>query len=290
MIATPFHWFDAGGGDVVARGLQAHQRQLVLARLGLLHGEDVDVVPLEEGLDPVDAGAEGVDVPGGDPHPASLGAVDTAVGCRQGERACDALSGSSSVSLVPRRCAVRSGRLRLRGGEGAPCLPVTGKITNVGSDQELRGLAPVDARTAWVSGDAGGVWRDDGRRRHLAGRRTARTPPRLLFRDVEATDAQPRAGCWPIGMGTASRIYRTTDGGRPGRRRSSTTTRTPSTTAWRCGQAGATGLAMSDPRTGSSGSSAPRLRAHLDRSCRHAGHAAGGQRRVRLRRVRAPAW
>ena len=39
---------------VVTQGLQAHQRQLVLARLGLLQREHVDVVSLEQRLDPVD--------------------------------------------------------------------------------------------------------------------------------------------------------------------------------------------------------------------------------------------
>ena len=63
---------DAGDGDVVAEGLQAHQRQLVLAGLGLLQREHVDVVALQERLDAVDAGAEGVDVPGGDAHPPTL--------------------------------------------------------------------------------------------------------------------------------------------------------------------------------------------------------------------------
>ena len=33
----------------------------------------VDLVPVEEGLDPVDPGPEGVDVPRGDPHGATLG-------------------------------------------------------------------------------------------------------------------------------------------------------------------------------------------------------------------------
>ena len=59
----------AGDRGVVAQRLQAHQRQLVLARLGLLQREHVDVVPLQQRLDPVDPGAQGVDVPGGDPHP-----------------------------------------------------------------------------------------------------------------------------------------------------------------------------------------------------------------------------
>ena len=63
---------EPGDGDVVAEGLQAHQRQLVLTGLGLLQGEHVDVVSLHERLDAVDAGAEGVDVPGRDAHPSTL--------------------------------------------------------------------------------------------------------------------------------------------------------------------------------------------------------------------------
>ncbi len=58
----------AGGRDVVPQGLEAHQRQLVLAGLGLLQRQHVDVVALQERLDAVDAGAEGVDVPGRDAH------------------------------------------------------------------------------------------------------------------------------------------------------------------------------------------------------------------------------
>ena len=71
--ATPFHWLRPGDGDVVAECLQAHQRQLVLAGLGLLQREHVDLVSLHERLDAVDAGAEGVDVPGGDAHLSTLG-------------------------------------------------------------------------------------------------------------------------------------------------------------------------------------------------------------------------
>ena len=67
-IATPFHWFEPDTADVVPAGLDAHQRQLVLAGLGLLERQHVDVVPVEEGLDAVDAGAEGVDVPRRDAH------------------------------------------------------------------------------------------------------------------------------------------------------------------------------------------------------------------------------
>jgi photosystem II stability/assembly factor-like uncharacterized protein len=88
---------------------------------------------------------------------------------------------------------------------------LTWQETNVGSDQELRGLAPVDADTAWVSGDKGGVWRttDAGATWQDV------TPPGstgLLYRDVEATDAD-HAWLLAIGPGDASRILRTTDGG-----------------------------------------------------------------------------
>jgi photosystem II stability/assembly factor-like uncharacterized protein len=84
-------------------------------------------------------------------------------------------------------------------------------VTTVGADQELRGLAPVSARAAWVSGDKGGVWRttNAGRSWHDV------APPGsagMLFRDVEATDIR-HAWLLAIGPGDASRIFRTTDGG-----------------------------------------------------------------------------
>ena len=85
------------------------------------------------------------------------------------------------------------------------------RVTNVGTDQELRGLAPVNARTAWVSGDEGGVWRTTDR----GATWQDVAPPGsedLLFRDVEATDAD-HAWLLAIGPADASRIYRTTDGG-----------------------------------------------------------------------------
>jgi photosystem II stability/assembly factor-like uncharacterized protein len=83
--------------------------------------------------------------------------------------------------------------------------------TRVGSKEELRGLDPIDANTAWVSGDKGGVWRTTN------GGHSWRdvAPPhskKLLYRDVEATDAQ-HALLLAIGPKEASRIYRTTDGG-----------------------------------------------------------------------------
>ena len=85
------------------------------------------------------------------------------------------------------------------------------QVTTVGSDQELRGLAPVSSRAAWVSGDKGGVWRttDGG-----ASWQDVAPPDSdgLLFRDVEATDSH-HALLLAIGPGDGSRIYRTTDGG-----------------------------------------------------------------------------
>ena len=55
-------------GHLVAEGLEAVERELVLAGLGLLDREHVDVGAFEPGGDAVDAGPDGVDVPGGDAH------------------------------------------------------------------------------------------------------------------------------------------------------------------------------------------------------------------------------
>jgi photosystem II stability/assembly factor-like uncharacterized protein len=81
-----------------------------------------------------------------------------------------------------------------------------------GSDQQYRGLAAVDRRTAWVGGSAGEVLRttDGG-----ASWQDVSPPDSagLLFRDVEAQSAR-RASVLSIGPGDASRIYTTTDGGR----------------------------------------------------------------------------
>ena len=49
---------DAAVGEVVAHRLQPHQRELVLARLGLLEGQHVDVVALEELLHSIDPGPQ----------------------------------------------------------------------------------------------------------------------------------------------------------------------------------------------------------------------------------------
>ena len=57
-------------GHLVAERLEPLDRELLVLALGLLDGEHVDVAALEPGLDAVDAGADGVDVPGGDAHAA----------------------------------------------------------------------------------------------------------------------------------------------------------------------------------------------------------------------------
>ena len=66
-------------GDLVAERLEPVVGELVVARLGLLQGEHVDVAALQQGLDAVDAGADGVDVPGGDAHAADP--RERALGC-----------------------------------------------------------------------------------------------------------------------------------------------------------------------------------------------------------------
>jgi photosystem II stability/assembly factor-like uncharacterized protein len=80
------------------------------------------------------------------------------------------------------------------------------------SHQSLRGLDAVDAHTAWVSGDNGGVWRTTD-----AGRTWKDVRPdaekELAFRDVEADSAQ-EAQVLAIGLNGSSRIYKTTDGGK----------------------------------------------------------------------------
>jgi photosystem II stability/assembly factor-like uncharacterized protein len=80
-----------------------------------------------------------------------------------------------------------------------------------GSDARLRGLAPVSARTAWVSGSGGTVLRTTDGGRHW---RDVSPPDAagLELRDVEAFDAR-RAVVLSIGEGTDSRIYRTSNGG-----------------------------------------------------------------------------
>jgi photosystem II stability/assembly factor-like uncharacterized protein len=82
---------------------------------------------------------------------------------------------------------------------------------DVGTDQQLRGLAAVDHKVAWVGGSAGGVWRTTDGGTSWRDVSPAGTQG-LLFRDVEATDSR-HAQVLSIGEGDQSRIYRTTDGG-----------------------------------------------------------------------------
>jgi photosystem II stability/assembly factor-like uncharacterized protein len=86
------------------------------------------------------------------------------------------------------------------------------QLTDTGSAQRFRGLAPVSGDVAWVAGSAGTVLRTLDGGRHWQDV----SPPgaaALQFRDIEALDAR-RAVALTIGSGTDSRIYRTTDGGR----------------------------------------------------------------------------
>ena len=95
--------------------------------------------------------------------------------------------------------------------DAAPLDDPSWQRVDVGTTQGLRGLDAVDADVAWVGGSNGGVWRTtDG------GATWADVSPPgsagLLFRDVEATDAE-HAQVLAIGEADASRIYRTGDGG-----------------------------------------------------------------------------
>jgi len=80
-----------------------------------------------------------------------------------------------------------------------------------GTGEQYRGLDAVDRRTAWVSGEDGGVLRttDGG---HTWDDVAPAGTEGMALRDVEAHDAD-RASVLAIGTGTDSRIYTTTDGG-----------------------------------------------------------------------------
>jgi photosystem II stability/assembly factor-like uncharacterized protein len=115
--------------------------------------------------------------------------------------------GPMSLSLV--LAAALGGGLAAHADAGRPSLHW--QHSPVRSHQELRGLDAVSAKTAWVSGDKGGVWlTDDG---GSSWKNVA--PPHshgLLFRDIEATDAR-HALLLAVGEKSKSRIYRTTDAG-----------------------------------------------------------------------------
>jgi photosystem II stability/assembly factor-like uncharacterized protein len=82
-----------------------------------------------------------------------------------------------------------------------------------GSTARFRGLAPVDRRTAWVSGTEGTVLRTVDGGRSWQDVSVGQGTGALEFRDIEAFDAQ-RAVVLSIGPGGDSRVYRTLDGGR----------------------------------------------------------------------------
>jgi photosystem II stability/assembly factor-like uncharacterized protein len=86
------------------------------------------------------------------------------------------------------------------------------QISDVGADQELRGLAPIDRHTAWVSGDSGGVWRTTDGGTTWEDVSPPDSTADTLYRDVEATDAD-HALVLAIGVGEDSKILRTSDGG-----------------------------------------------------------------------------
>ncbi len=82
---------------------------------------------------------------------------------------------------------------------------------DVDTDQGFRALDALDAKTAWVGGDGGGVFRttDGG---HTWDDVSPPGSEELLFRDVEARSAT-EAVVLSIGEGEASRIYKTVDAG-----------------------------------------------------------------------------
>jgi photosystem II stability/assembly factor-like uncharacterized protein len=87
------------------------------------------------------------------------------------------------------------------------------KVTPTGTSEQFRGLDAVSGRVAWVAGEEGGILKTtDG------GRTWADVSPTGLgsfvpeFRDIEAWSAR-HAVALAIGVGAASRIYETTDGG-----------------------------------------------------------------------------
>ena len=122
------------------------------------------------------------------------------------------------------------------------------KHVDIETKQGFRGLAAVDANTAWVGGSEGGVWRttDAGKSWDKVGPELAKP---LQFRDIEAIDAD-HAQILSIGPGRQSRIYRTADGGLTWER---TFTNKDQDAFYDCMAMypdGVHGLAMSDPVDG----------------------------------------
>jgi len=116
------------------------------------------------------------------------------------------------------------------------------------SHQSLRGLDAVDAKTAWVSGDEGGVWRTtDGGKTWKDVRPDAEKV--LLYRDVEADGAKV-AQVLAIGPRGQSRIYKTTDGGKTWDRTFKNAEQRAFYDCMAMFPDGVHGLAMSDPVDG----------------------------------------
>jgi photosystem II stability/assembly factor-like uncharacterized protein len=108
--------------------------------------------------------------------------------------------------------ATSSGAAAASQATALPVPALTWELKPTGVTARLRGLSPVNRRTAWASGSLGTVLRtDDGG----AGWNAVAPPGTtdLEFRDVEAFDART-AVVLSIGEGDASRVYRTQDGGK----------------------------------------------------------------------------
>ncbi len=122
------------------------------------------------------------------------------------------------------------------------------RSVDVATDEQFRGLDAVDADVAWVGGSDGSVFRTTDGGQSWDDVSPAGTDG-LLFRDVEATDAD-NASVLAIGPAQASRIYTTTDGGHSWKR--AFTNHDPDAfydcmAFW---QRGRHGIAMSDPVNG----------------------------------------
>ena len=143
-IATPFHWLKPDVRDLVAQRGERHRRELVVGALGFLHGQHVDVGALQPVGDPIDSGADRVDVPGGQSH--ALQATATAYG--------DHVAASGAASPKPSRLVERD-----RGG-------VVGEHLDVGAGRAvLGGPAPAVAAHSVRA------------RARVAGRPPRRAPP-----------------------------------------------------------------------------------------------------------------
>jgi photosystem II stability/assembly factor-like uncharacterized protein len=90
--------------------------------------------------------------------------------------------------------------------------PYHWKVTPTGTDEQFRGLDAVSARVAWVAGEEGGILKttDGATWQDVSPIGLGSFVPE--FRDIEAWSAR-HAVALAIGVGTASRIYETTDGG-----------------------------------------------------------------------------